>query len=89
MSDQLKTIAVSQNILNDMQSGFKSGHSTVSATLKVIDDLKAAIDKRLFCMAVFINLTKAFDTVDPSMLIKTLLNIGVGHRAENWFQSYL
>jgi len=31
---------VSQNTLNDMQSGFRSGHSTAEASLKVIDDIK-------------------------------------------------
>lgn len=53
VSDQFKMFLDSHNILNGMQSGFRSRNSTVTATLKVIDDLKAAIDKKSFCGHVY------------------------------------
>lgn len=43
---QLKHHLASCNILSDMQSGFRAKHSTVTATLKVLDDIKTAIDRK-------------------------------------------
>lgn len=72
-----------------MQSGFPSGYSTVSATLKVLDDIKEAFDKKHTCVSLCIDLSKAFDTMDRSLLINTLLSARVGRKASQWFHSYL
>ena len=89
VASQLKSYLDSLNILNNMQSGFRSRHSTVSATLKVFDDIKEALDNKLMCVSLFIDLTKAFDTVDHPLLINTLLRAGIGCNALKWFHSYL
>ena len=64
-----------------MQSGFRSGHSTVSATLKILNDIHCALDKKLHCVCVsFINLSMAFDTVDHAVLVERLKCCGItGH----------
>lgn len=89
VSAQLKIFIDSQNILNPMQSGFRTKHSTVTASLKVLDDIKAAVDNKLFCVALFIDLTKAFDTVDHHILSNILLKAGFSLNVVGWFQSYL
>jgi len=61
---QLKSYLYSHNILNEMQSGFRSGHRAITATLKVVDDFKEAIDNKFTRVSLFIDLTKAFDTVE-------------------------
>jgi hypothetical protein len=43
---------------------FRSGHSTVTATLKVLNGVHCALDRKLHCVFKFIDLSKAFDTVD-------------------------
>ena len=51
-------------ILSGLQSGFRTGHSCVTATLKVLNDMTSALDAKQHCAAIFIDLAKAFDTVD-------------------------
>lgn len=63
MSDQLKLFLDSDNILNPMQSGSRPRHSNVTTSLKVLDHIKAAIDKKQSSV-VLLDLTRAFDTVD-------------------------
>lgn len=55
-----------------MQSGFRAGHGCTSAMLKVLNDILTAIDKKHYCAAVFIDLAKAFDSVNHHILIGRL-----------------
>lgn len=87
VATQLKSYLHLHTFLNEMQSGFRSGHSTISATLKVMDDIKEAIDKQFTCVSLFIDLTKAFDTVDHPLLVNTLLRTGIGCNAVKWFHT--
>ena len=77
------------SILSEAQSGFRKNHSTITALLKVTDDWLSAIDHGLLTGAVFIDLRKAFDTVDPYILLNKLSNIGVSDSCLSWFRSYL
>uniref|UniRef100_A0AAZ3P160 Reverse transcriptase domain-containing protein n=1 Tax=Oncorhynchus tshawytscha TaxID=74940 RepID=A0AAZ3P160_ONCTS len=52
--------------------GFGAGHGCTSDTLKVLNDIITAIDKRHYCAAVFIDLAKAFDSVNHHILISRL-----------------
>lgn len=88
VSRQLKTY-FQENILNGMQSGFRSGHSTVSVTLKILNDIHCALDKKLHYVSVFIDLSKAFDTVDHAVLVQRLKCCGITGHALDWFINYL
>ena len=57
--------------ISAMQAGFRAGHGCTSAMLKVLNDIITAIDKRQYCATVFINLAKAFDSVNHHLLIGT------------------
>ena len=76
-------------ILSEAQSGFRKSHSTISTLIKVTDDWLAAMDQGLYAGAVFIDLRKVFDTVDPFILLNKLSNIGVSADCLQWFTSYL
>ena len=73
------------NIWNPHQSGFRKQHSTVTAALKVLNDVFEALDSKKSCAALFIDLSKVFDTVDHSLLLQTLSKIGISKQATTWF----
>jgi hypothetical protein len=56
-------------ILSGMQSGFHSGNGCVTATFKVLNEVTIALDFKQCFAAIFIDLAKAFDMVDHSILV--------------------
>jgi len=71
------------------QSGYRKGHSTITALLKVTDDIREAIDKRLLSFLVLLDLSKAFDCVHHDLLCAKLKYLGFSDSAVTWFNSYL
>uniref|UniRef100_A0A8C7Q8L7 Reverse transcriptase domain-containing protein n=1 Tax=Oncorhynchus mykiss TaxID=8022 RepID=A0A8C7Q8L7_ONCMY len=79
----------SHHTFSAMQSGFRAGHGCTSATLKVLNDILTAIDKKHYCAAVFIDLAKAFDSVNHDILIGRLDSLGFSNDCLAWFTNYL
>ena len=77
------------NILHSNQSGFRNGFSTSSAALDVKEHIIKSLEKNKFVCAVLIDLSKAFDTVDHSILLKKLLSYGFRDTSFEWCESYL
>jgi hypothetical protein len=71
-----------------MQSGFRAGHGCTSVTLKVLNDIMTAIDKRHYCAAVFIDLSKALDSVIHHTLIGRLNSLGFSNDCLARFTNY-
>ena len=81
---------LSQNhVLYLKQFGFQKSHSTEHAIIQLIDQINSSFEKNNFTLGVFIDLSKAFDTVDHHILISKLENYGVNGNNLHWFQSYL
>ena len=78
----------SHRTFSAVQSGFRAGHGCTSATLKVLNDIITAIDKRQYCAAVFIDLAKAFDSVNHHILIGRLNSLGFSNDCLAWFTNY-
>ena len=76
------------SVFSAMQSGFRADHGCTSATLKVLNNLITAIDKRHYCAAVFIHLAKAFDSVKHSILIGRLKTLGFSNNCLAWLTNY-
>ena len=89
VNEQLKKFLTDHNILSESQSGFRSGHSTTSAAMLVSNDIIEALDKKKHCAALFVDLSKAFDSVDHALLLQRLGCIGLGKMALSWFKNYL
>jgi len=77
------------NLIFERQFGFRSKHSTVHSLITITEEIKKAIDKGEYTCGVFIDLQKAFDTVDHSILLKKLQNYGFRGITNDWFKSYL
>ncbi|XP_065684072.1 uncharacterized protein LOC136096582 [Hydra vulgaris] len=71
------------------QFGFRSNHSTSHALISITEMIRGAIDSGSFACGVFIDLQKAFDTVDHNILIKKLNYYGIRGIANHWFSSYI
>ena len=72
-----------------MQSAFRSGYGCVTATLKVFNDVNITLDSKKYCAAIFIDLGKAFDTVDHSILVGRIRSIGFSEGSLAWFANFL
>ena len=77
------------NILPPMQSAYRKSHSTETTVTAVINDLLLELDNDKCCLMFMLDLSAAFDTVDHSLLIKDLIEIGLGTNITEWFKSYL
>ena len=88
---QLYSYLCDTNLHCQKQFGFRLNSSTVTASAMFTDKILSAMDKGQLTGAVFIDLTKAFDTVDHSILLSKLCSLGVPitSPAYNWFESYL
>lgn len=86
---QVSKFVLDHNLLSDYQSGFRPGHSTTTALLKVINDCRAAMDETQVTVLVLIDFSNAFNAVDHEILLAILKLAGFSSHAREWFSSYL
>ena len=84
----IKFIDVTQ-ILHKRQYGFRSKHSTSHAVVDVINYIQSALSDHHIPVGLFIDFSKAFDTVNHKILLKKLSIYGIRGLAHEWLISYL
>ena len=76
-------------ILTKHQYGFRDNRSTELAIIELTDRITKAIDKGEYTMGIFLDLSKAFDTINHKILIEKLEHYCIQGLAQHWFENYL
>ena len=77
------------NLLNEKQFEFRPKHSTVNSVFSFADEILFNMERVKLCGAVFLDLSKEFDTVDHTIFLRKLSSFGVTSDTAKWLESYL
>ena len=87
--EQLSEYIINKGILDPLQNGFPRHHSTTTALLKMTDDVRSGLDKKIITVALLFDFSKAFDTISPTALLQKLSSVGLSRMTLCWIHSYL
>ena len=85
----MSTYLNEHKLLYDSQYGFRAGHSTELASIELIDRITQDLDKGKIPISIFLDLSKAFDTLDHVILLQILNYYGIKSVELKLFQDYL
>ena len=89
MYSRLLSFLETYKILYQNQFGFRKQHSTYMALMLLIDEITKSLENNEYVVGVFLDFSKAFDTVNHDILLKKLDHYGIRGNALAWFKSYL
>uniref|UniRef100_A0A8C6VZ07 Reverse transcriptase domain-containing protein n=1 Tax=Nothobranchius furzeri TaxID=105023 RepID=A0A8C6VZ07_NOTFU len=87
--NRLNSFLEKYDLLNDHQYGFRRNRSTSLAVMEFIENIATIVDKKQIGIGVFIDLRKAFDTIDHSLLLQKCERFGLRGVVQLWLNSYL
>ena len=77
------------NILHNKRFGFRHGFGTNLALVEFMNHITTEFEGKKIAFGLFLDLSKAFDTLEHSILIKKMAYYGIRGNVSNWFNSYL
>ena len=86
---RLYNFFTSKGVLTDSQFGFRKGYSTTHALHKSIDSVTKSLASNKHVLGIFIDLSKAFDTLDHDILLNKLNSYGIRGTALTLLKTYL
>ena len=85
MFHRLSVFLIKHNIIKPSQFGLRVGHNTIDAVLEFIDNVYTSFYKNVSTLTIFLDFSKAFDTVNDDKLVSQLACYGLSGRAGDWF----
>ena len=73
----------------DFKFGFRKNHITTLALVEATDEIYQWLDEGSYVAGFFVDLQKAFDTVDHVILLEKMCHYGIRGLLHDWFKSYL
>ena len=89
MQKRLVIFLENHNIIVNHQFGFRKGISTSDAVVEFVDHISDSLNSKKVFIAIFLDLCRAFDTVNHKILLSKLNHYGIRGVANAWFASYL
>ena len=89
IADQLTKYLIDNNLFSPNQYGFRAQHSTELAALNLVDQLTYKMDRGKIPLNIYIDLSKAFDTLNFEILLDKLAYYGIKGIANSLIRSYL
>ena len=89
VQQQLLKYLETNKLLSQYQFGYRNGKSTQSAMVLLTDNIRKSIDKGELIGSVFLDLTKAFDTISHDLLLQKISSYGLRETEYKWFIDYL
>jgi NADPH-dependent 7-cyano-7-deazaguanine reductase QueF len=86
---QLQDFCEKNSVINKHQSGFQKNHSCEAVMLEICDKWLCDLEEKKNVIVVFLDLRRAFETVNRVLLLKKMQAIGIGGNVLSWFDSYL
>ena len=86
---RLYTFLNNNNIIYNLQFGFRQQHSTSHALINITENVWKALDDENIGCGGFVDLQKTLDTVDHQILLAKLNHYGIRGVSNDWFKSYL
>lgn len=89
VADRLMWYLEKHNLLNNSQSGFRRGRSTVDHIIRLQDEINKHINNKSHVLAVFVDFEKAFDMVWRTGLLIKLKGFGINGRMLQWIANFI
>ena len=89
MYNRIYSFLCKRKLINTTYFGFWSKHSMEHMVISLIETIKKYLDDGEIVCGVFIDLQKAFDTVNHEILLEKLKDYGIRSKQNDWFRSFL
>ena len=89
MYNRIESFLNNFDLIYQLQFGFRKKYSTNHALLSIVEQIRSNLDNKTYSCGVFVDLEKAFDTVNHEILIRKLEHIGIRGTSNKWISSYL
>ena len=89
MHQRLYSFLLEQNIIFESQFGFQKNKSILHSLIEIVENIRSSMENKKYGCGIFIDLKKAFDTVNHNILLLKLEHYGIRDNSLNWFKSYL
>ena len=87
--NQITFYFILEGLFTCNQYGFRRGRTTTDCLVDLIEEITIALDQGEYALSIFLDLSKAFDTVNHSILLTKLTFYGIEDLDNQWFDSYL